>query len=196
MRGKTIFQAILSLLGQSSLLASGQAIPATSAIKNRTFSRTLDEFLKEAEQLLIRPMDSDGMLRFSRNLKAQIRYGAQNNPACMLPSYNHQLPNGLEKGKYLSVDMGGTMLRIAVVELKGNSEMNIISIISWKVENAARRLEGRAFFDWLAEKILFTVSKGISDDHDASKPLPLALAWSFPVEYVVSIALLTLLTFS
>lgn len=101
----------------------------------------------------------------------------------MLPSYNHQLPGGHEVGQYLAVDVGGSTLRIALVELRGRDavgrESEIVRMSSFKIDNDIRNLEGMAFFDWMAERIRDMVSQ---NGQDPSRPMPMALAWSFPIE--------------
>lgn len=188
LRGKSLIQALLAfwLTPQT---VSGK--PTTSKVDCCSTSGTttpsghsIEEFLKEAEHLLLGPLlDNDGLLELSNALKAQFRDKLQTSMACMLPSYNHQLPGGHEVGQYLAVDVGGSTLRIALVELRGRDavgrESEIVRMSSFKINNDIRNLEGMAFFDWMAERIWDMVSQ---DDQDPSRPMPMALAWSFPIE--------------
>lgn len=147
------------------------------------YPRRIDEFLKEAENLLLGPLAGDGLLELSNALKAQFRDKLQTSMACMLPSYNHQLPAGHEVGQYLALDVGGSTLRIALVELRGRGakgrESEIVRLSSFVIDADIRNLEGMAFFDWMAERILETICK---DGEDPSRPMPVAVSWSFPIE--------------
>ncbi|UQC73629.1 hexokinase [Colletotrichum lupini] len=188
LRGKSLIQALLAfwLTPQT---VSGK--PTTSKVDCCSTSGTttpsgqsIEEYLKEAEHLLLGPLlDNDGLLELSNALKAQFRDKLQTSMACMLPSYNHQLPGGHEVGQYLAVDVGGSTLRIALVELRGRDavgrESEIVRMSSFKIDNDIRNLEGMAFFDWMAERIWDMVSQ---DGQDPSRPMPMALAWSFPIE--------------
>lgn len=165
-----------------------------------------DDFLQEAERLLLRPVQGDRLSVFARGLQTQFRNRLLTNASCMLPSYNHQLPNGHERGRYLSLDVGGSTLRVALIELRGkravavkngvngddkvgscssNSETAILRIQSFKITPAVKKLEGMAFFDWMAVRILDTVRQDDGQDMIHEGPLPVGLAWSFPIEYVL-----------
>lgn len=43
----------------------------------------------------------------------------------MLPTYVFGWPTGQEKGSYLAVDLGGTNLRVCLVELEGDSKFEV-----------------------------------------------------------------------
>ncbi|KAI0506041.1 hexokinase-1 [Xylaria bambusicola] len=149
-------------------------------------SRTIAEFLKEAEKLLLSPIEGDRLRTFSSDLKAQFRERLQTHPECMLPSFNHLLPTGKEVGQYLALDVGGSTLRVALVALRGREtrgrECEIVRMISFKITPEIKRLEGMAFFDWMAMRIHEVIHKDeIAKTQD---PIPMGLAWSFPVEQI------------
>lgn len=157
------------------------------------------DFLAEAEHLLLGHIEAGGLMQFSRKLKRQFRERLRSNPECMLPSYNSQLPSGHETGQYLALDVGGSTLRVALVELRGRGvsgpEGSIIRMDSFKIDSDARNLRGTEFFDWMAERIHRTVAKDSARGHSPDHPLLMGLAWSFPIEYVsVSLATLRKLT--
>lgn len=204
-RGKTFLQALLAFWISPALLKAGSADPGSSNPEDRTPlgepkpRRSPHDFLKEAEGLFLDPVEGgDALERFALRLGAQFGEGLLRNPACMLPSYNHQLPNRSEHGRYLALDVGGSTLRIALVELRGSAgegegearrggeSSRILRLESFKIEREIKNLEGMAFFDWMARRIVDTVSKEALDaDHTPEKPLLMGLAWSFPIEYVV-----------
>ncbi|KAI0601944.1 hypothetical protein F4775DRAFT_291133 [Biscogniauxia sp. FL1348] len=180
LRGKSFLQALLAFWISPKTLkehhASGHRICT---------SRTIEDFLREAEERLLGPIEGDRLRRFSSDLKAQFRERLQTHAECMLPSFNHQLPTGKEKGQFLALDVGGSTLRVALVELRGREasgqESEIVRISNFKITPEIKRLEGMAFFDWMAARIHEVISKDVSHGQD---PIPMGLAWSFPVEQV------------
>jgi hexokinase len=76
-------------------------------------------FIAEAEALLLAPASLDGRLAFSRRLQKQLQHRLDHASPCMLPSHHHVLPTGRERGRVVAIDLGGTTLRIAVVEMGG-----------------------------------------------------------------------------
>lgn len=189
LRGKTFIQALLAFwISPVVLKNSGSASipPSTPNSNSPKAQRSPNDFLKEAEELFLRPIQGDGLKDFSRKLKAQFKDGLARNPACMLPSYNHQLPSRSEHGQYLALDVGGSTLRVALVELRGReaqgSQSTILRLESFKIDRDIKNLEGMAFFDWMAQRIVSTVSKALGSENTPKNPLLMGLAWSFPIE--------------
>jgi hexokinase len=146
-----------------------------------------EEFLEDVERCLKDEVKRERLLEFSTALKGQLAVSLRDNPLNMLPSYNHQLPTGDERGTYLALDVGGSTFRVALIELSGKKselqESKILKSRSVKIDQAVKQLKGLAFFDWMAERIEETLS-GQSYGHDLSgAPLSMGLAWSFPIEY-------------
>ncbi|EFX01343.1 hexokinase-like protein [Grosmannia clavigera kw1407] len=176
----------LSSSPSSTPSSAATTIPISQQINT---TRPVADFLSEAEELLLRPVESARLGLFSRQLKDQYRERLFASPACMLPSYNHQLPNGQEFGRYLCLDVGGSTLRVALIELHGQNrkeleepESNILCIQTVKITPDVKRLEGMQFFDWVAFHIAETVSKVGGVKNAADEALPMGLAWSFPIE--------------
>lgn len=75
----------------------------------------------------------------------------------MLPSFNYTLPTGQEKGIYLAVEVGGSNLRMALVELHGRSQgercLQIRRTKTSYITQEVKQLQGHAFFDWMVEEI-------------------------------------------
>lgn len=176
LRGKSLIQAILTYC-----ISPLKAGPASFA--RGTPAKSLQEFLKDAEAALLGPVSGHGLLQLSAGLKKQFFERLQTDTQCMLPSYSHQLPTGNESGRYVTVDVGGSTLRVALVELRGGEKQGeIVSMRTFRIGKLAKDLEGMAFFDWMAERIRETLSTGLSLEPGPSKSIPLALAWSFPLE--------------
>lgn len=188
LRGKTFLQALLAFWISPATIKDagpGSPIPTRDDVASKP-PRSPEDFLSEAQELLLHPVRPGGLGRFSQALKAQFRDGLLNNPACMLPSYNHQLPSRSEHGQYLALDVGGSTLRVALVELRGReargSESRIARLDSFRIDPAVKKLKGTAFFDWMAQRVVDTVSQALGPDNSPEKPLLMGLAWSFPIE--------------
>ncbi|EEP76786.1 conserved hypothetical protein [Uncinocarpus reesii 1704] len=154
--------------------------------KRRRFNkrrRSLKDFAQEVEQLFIGHLSTGRLASMSKEIRSQLRSSAQSSHINMLPSFSHSLPSGNEKGTYLALDVGGSTLRVALVELLGkNGEMKILRIASSHINEDVKALMGKAFFDWMAGKIEEMLQNGTEDHGKDSSPLPMGLSWSFPIE--------------
>lgn len=181
-RGKSLIGILFSFWASTRPLTS-----ATATLSGRS----IDDFLAEAEELILGPYATgDDLLRVSAGLKAQYREALTAGGWNMLPSYNHRVPSGREKGRFLAIDVGGTTLRIALVELRGRdvrdgeSACEILRTNTVRLEEG-KALVGMAFFEWMADRIVETISvDGERWDGQGDKALPMAVTWSFPIECV------------
>ncbi|KAI1846064.1 hypothetical protein JX266_007873 [Neoarthrinium moseri] len=146
---------------------------------------TVTEFLHDAEQGFLAPLEGEQLRRFSKKLKLQFRERLQFHAESMLPSFNHLLPSGQEKGHYLALDVGGSTLRVALVTLRGREatdrESEIVRMDTFKITPEVKKLEGMSFFDWMAVRISQVIKDDVSHCTPTA-PIPMGLAWSFPVE--------------
>ncbi|KHO01755.1 hexokinase-1 [Metarhizium album ARSEF 1941] len=177
LRGKSLIQALLSIRVNPGIAKGGKGKP----------TRTLQDFLKDAEAALLGPVSGDGLLELSARLRKQFVKRLQTDEQCMLPSYSHQLPLGNECGQYLALDVGGSTLRVAVVELRGRGmaaekQSEIISMRSYRIDKDIKDLEGMNFFNWMGQKIAETLAATGQQENSEAKPFPIACAWSFPIE--------------
>ena len=177
LRGKYLAQAILAYCVN----------PVTGRKGRGRQSKTLQEFLKEAEAALLGPVSGEGLHELSIGLKEQFIERLQQDKQCMLPSYSHQLPLGTEQGEYVALDVGGSTLRVAVVALRGreasvDKQSEIISIHSYRINQDVKNLQGMQFFGWMAEKVSQSLAESGTHENNSEKPLPIACAWSFPIE--------------
>lgn len=145
------------------------------------------KFLDEVEAAFRDSTKEASLLAFSEGLRKEFAESLLENPQCMLPSYNHQLPSGHECGTYLALDVGGSTFRVALIKLAGKEckgkEIEIVELKSFKIKNVERQLVGVEFFDWMADRILDTLS-GEKERYEMSEtPLSVGLSWSFPIEY-------------
>lgn len=148
----------------------------------------MDTFLDEIRSLFEAPLQANRLHAMSRQLQEEFRQKLESSPISMLPSFHHTLPSGREQGTILALDVGGSTFRIALIDLTGSRQgeddgMEIKQLKSFLIDDSVRSLRGRLFFDWMAERIEEVLD---ADHHQADSktdgPLPMALAWSFPIE--------------
>ncbi|GAA5817291.1 hypothetical protein MFLAVUS_010835 [Mucor flavus] len=108
--------------------------------------------------------------------------------ATMIPSFVTKLPTGNETGTFLSLDMGGTNLRISAVELKGHGEVEVLEL-KRVASKELKTGEGSVFFDWIADtmdELVQVKAKHLFNDDqlEGKEALALGICWSFPVHQV------------
>lgn len=101
----------------------------------------------------------------------------------MLPSCISILPKGTETGTFLVVDLGGSTLRVALVQLLGPGQKSVITFKNeYAVLDPTKQLSGEAFFLWMAERIdeclKHAIERGLLKPDYAE--LQMGLSWSFP----------------
>lgn len=189
------WQGLLAALERLAMLPSllHSVLPLLSSRRRvrdalRSYDRTMDDLLREVERLLEAPLAPAKLLEMSAALQRQFAPKLQSSDICMLPSYNHKLPSGLEKGTYLALDVGGSTFRIALVELNGKKpgakNMRIVFMKSYKIDEKVRQRRGHEFFEWMADKIQQALADPQFQCMSNTQSFPMGLAWSFPVEYV------------
>ncbi|KAJ6262356.1 Hexokinase-1 [Drechslerella dactyloides] len=134
------------------------------------------------------------LLEISSELTAAFHDGLHNSTAAMLPSHIYTLPTGTEQGKYIAADLGGSTLRVALVQLAGDKSrsliisdtetppMTILEMKTWggsQIEHL-KTLTGDDFFDWIARRIEEIVE--VAYKRFGLTDLRLGLSWSFPIE--------------
>jgi hexokinase len=179
LRTKSLLQAILNLWISPSIIR-GDGDKVLLAGKRK------DDFLHNVRVLFESSLERKKLRHFSNGLGLQLQESLRDNPLCMLPSYNHQLPTGDERGTYLALDVGGSTFRVALIELSGKKtdeqEYRILKSKSVKIDNSIKQLKGCLFFDWMAEKIEDALSGQSEGQEMSDNPLSMGLAWSFPIE--------------
>lgn len=148
--------------------------------------RSMDDFTHEVRGLLATPLDTEKLHDMSSKLRQQYRDRLQTSDISMLPSYQHTLPTGKEQGNVLSLDVGGSTFRIALIRLVGKQEgedgLQVRRIRSFAIDKTVRDLKGQAFFDWMAERIGDMLAQYNHMNGTTNARLQMGLAWSFPIE--------------
>jgi hexokinase len=184
LRTKSLLQTILKFWISPSVIKGDKVNgELTSGGKIR-----VQEFIDHVEKVFRLSMSRKKLVELSDGMRRQFLDTMEDNPSCMLPSFNHQLPSGDEKGTFLALDVGGSTFRVALVQLSGRGskgqESNILKQSTFKINSEVKELKGVLFFDWMAEKIEETLSGQTEGRDMTDTPLPMGLAWSFPIEYI------------
>ena len=148
-------------------------------------NNAMEHFLQEIHDALETCLAVPSLLSLSRGLQAELRQHMISSPQCMLPSFNYTLPSGQEQGTYLAVEVGGSNLRVALVELRGRSQgpgcLQIRRAITSPITSEVKQARGHVFFDWMVDKIhdVLVLDEGLRDNIE---PIRMGVAWSFPIE--------------
>lgn len=109
----------------------------------------------------IRELTKSEMEGLVNSMLAEMARGLKepNQPLRMLHSYVDHVPSGQEKGDFITIDFGGSNMRVMHVQLKGNHEMSC-SGHKWAIpEEKKRGCRPSDLFDWIAERVLEVQSK-------------------------------------
>ena len=107
----------------------------------------------------------------------------------MLPSFIDRAPSGKEEGSVITLDIGGSTMRVALIKLNptANSVADRLKVErkqQWLIEQCVKELYADRFFDWIAQNVkTFFENQGMTIDGELSS-IPLGLVWSFPLESV------------
>ncbi|KAF9952298.1 hexokinase A [Mortierella alpina] len=97
----------------------------------------------------------------------------------MIPTFVYELPSGKETGDILSLDLGGTNLRVCRTTLSGKGEF-AITHKKWTISDALKKGPGKDLFAWVADRI-----EEFLDTHCKERAhgnYPLGMTFSFPCE--------------
>ena len=148
---------------------------------------SLDALLQEVHMQFEQQSRIDDLLALSKKLQAELRQHIISSPQCMLPCFNYELPTGKEQGTYLALEVGGSTLRIALVTLHGrNVGMQIQRTMYFPIDTVIRQLKEFDFFYWMAGRIgeLLEAELEVLGHTEGNRPLPMGVAWSFPIKSV------------
>lgn len=90
-------------------------------------------------------------------------------------------PTGEERGQYLTVDMGGTHLRVCDVILSGREEGFHRTQSKYKLPETLRTAQANELWDYVAECVRLFLGDNHHPDDCESVRVPLAFTFSYPV---------------
>ncbi|PIO60679.1 Hexokinase [Teladorsagia circumcincta] len=95
----------------------------------------------------------------------------------MLPSFVPELPDGSEHGKFVALDLGGTNLRVLVMEIEPGKEIRTEQF-NTRVPKTAMQGSGDQLFDYIAKVLVeFLIDRGLANEN-----LPLGFTFSYPCD--------------
>lgn len=147
---------------------------------------SMEDLVAELRAEFEKPLTAQALFDCSAKLQDDYRASLKSSNISMLPSYQHTLPTGRERGDYLALDVGGSTFRIALIRLGGKGEDNdglqVRRLRSFTIDESVRRLSGLELFDWMAHRIGCMLSEYNYINRTTNARLQMGLAWSFPVE--------------
>ncbi|XP_049620508.1 hexokinase HKDC1 [Suncus etruscus] len=147
------------------------------------FSKLKEDQIKKVDRFLYHMRLSDEtLLDLMARFQAEMRKGLDKdtNPTAavkMLPTFVRAIPDGSEKGEFLSLDLGGSKFRVLKVQVseEGKHEVQMESQF-YPTPNEIIQGNGTKLFDYVADCLEdFMKAKGLQH-----KKLPLGLTFSFP----------------
>lgn len=184
------------------------AIPTFSRSRAASSSSSTDAELQLLQRLET-PLKN--LSRLAQSFEDVFNHLALTSTAQFLPTPVRVLPNGEETGRFLALDLGGTNLRVGIVELfgedppsengsydeedveedesAGGGRLKITTQGSWNIPEYLKSSTAERYFAWVAEKMGDVVSGYLDAVGTATREATLAqgmevgIAFSFPMEY-------------
>lgn len=170
------------------------------------YHQRLDDFLKPLAL-------EDGVLySLARRFSETYRHLALTSDQQFLPTPVTQLPTGEETGRYLAIDVGGSNLRVAFIELLGEvdesegrsadaSERSRDTIRkaqrqrvkrtlerAWPIQEHLKMDKAEDLFAWIGDCIAEVVAESLTSDatrKDIPAELDMGITFSFPIMCVI-----------
>ncbi|KAF2122055.1 hexokinase-domain-containing protein [Lophiotrema nucula] len=121
--------------------------------------------------------------RFQEELEDGLRKHGQN--ISMNLSWVLSMPTGDEKGTFLALDLGGTNLRVCIVELHGKEgkegKRHTLTQEQYKLDPKIKESTTEDLWNHVADTLqTFLSSKGLDKQYTPDSPMPLAFTFSYP----------------
>jgi hexokinase len=147
-------------------------------------------------------LDDDTLYRLAYRFSIIYGQRAANSTENFFPTPVTYLPTGRETGRYLAVYVGLSYLRVAFIELLGESaevrkdyserQQRVRRTLekAWPIEDHLKRDHAGDLFAWIGDCIAEVVADSLSSDapastgHDEPAELEMGIAFCFPIMYV------------
>ncbi|KAL4909324.1 hypothetical protein BDW74DRAFT_80153 [Aspergillus multicolor] len=161
--------------------------------------RKVDEFLSPLS------LDEAVLYKLARRLSNVYRKLALESDQQFLPTPVSKLPSGMETGRYLAIDVGGSNLRVAFIELLGDTADPDMARTSaserplrkaqtqrvkrtlekaWPIQEHLKMDKAEDLFAWIGDCIAEVVAESLSSDATKSEipeELEMGITFSFPM---------------
>ena len=147
----------------------------TSNTTNSELHANVSEYLKLDEIINDFTVITD---RFEKSMYEAI----EKSDNCMIPCYNVVCEEETSlSGLTAVIDIGGSTLRICVVQLSENHEVKCIVNKSWIIEDSMKHLD-RSFFKWIADNFKSVIDEDLMGSlKNSAGAVNVGLTWSFPI---------------
>lgn len=134
---------------------------------------------KELEEMYT--VSTDTLKEITKLFYEELRNGlSENNQMIpMIPTFVFGWPNGDEEGDYLSLDMGGTNIRVCLVQLKGHSKFELTQT-KYRITEEQKHQDGQELFDFMAHCIKDFVERQYGSCDNVPQTLTLGFTFSYP----------------
>lgn len=109
-----------------------------------------------------------------------------------------RLPTGEERGEFLSIDLGGSNLRVAFVSLLGSrpihgrrksldaydERIEKYHDRSWPIGDNLKHEKAEDLFSWIGDCLAEVIRARLDDVEELPEEIPLGITFSFPMMYV------------
>ncbi|KAJ5690500.1 hypothetical protein N7462_004892 [Penicillium macrosclerotiorum] len=152
-------------------------------------------------------LDEGVLYRLARRFSVTYRHLALTSDEQFLPTPVTQLPTGQETGRYLAIDVGGSNLRVAFIELLGEVEDSDIPADAsarsrdtirkaqrqrvkrtleraWPIQEHLKMDKAEDLFSWIGDCIAEVVAESLTSDatkKDIPSELDMGITFSFPI---------------
>ncbi|MFA5336700.1 MAG: hexokinase family protein, partial [Candidatus Omnitrophota bacterium] len=178
---KPALKDILAInLPSQQLQLEARAPPSITTVENLSDLKKSFELSTSAMQQIVASFKKDMKQGLSGQPSAFGKDGleGQESSLAMLPTFVDN-PTGKEKGKFLSLDLGGTNFRVLMVDLKGDGSKPSLTIEKFKLTKEHISTTAEVLFDAIASFVKkFLVKHNLTDTYD------LGFTFSFPVNQI------------
>lgn len=125
----------------------------------------------------------DIVKRFREELDEGLAKHEQN--IAMHQTWVHRLPSGNERGTFITLDLGGTNLRVCEINLHGHEkegkEKTQLDQKQYKLPEELKKGDADGLFNFIAQELEdFVKSKGLDKEYSKDRPMPLGFTFSYP----------------
>lgn len=134
---------------------------------------------------LTRHVNEDDLRLLAKRFSETYTDLAQTSTEHFLATPLTDLPTGLEKGKFLTIDVGGTNLRVGIIELLGDNlpKLRRSQDKAWPIEEHMKMDKAEDLFAWIGDCIAEVLAAAIDESGPEAfgDTIPLGITFSFPM---------------
>lgn len=148
-------------------------------------------------------LEESRLYSLARRFSEVYRHLALTSDQQFLPTPVTKLPTGEEVGRYLAIDVGGSNLRVAFIELLGEGADTVNSDTirkaqrqrvrrtlekAWPIQEHLKMDKADDLFSWIGDCIAEVIADSLSSDATKGKipeELEMGITFSFPIMYVL-----------